>query len=255
MSVERARPDAGNPASPSVLPASQAAPGRSWMIACVATYAVLAFAGAMTHRQWLSLLAMLSLLTAVLFPALLARRTPAYIAWPVLAAVLVWLAARGWLTTSMDALPALINLAIAWLFGRTLLRGHQPLIAYFIATIEGGDRLALPGVARYARGLTVFWTGLLAVQALLLSLVFCFAAPEGLLATLGVAVPIRLEGGIFMAYAHVGCYLVIAAAFLVEYPVRRVLLRDVPHVGPVDMATQLALRWPELLSNWRRGGP
>lgn len=225
------------------------------MIVCIGVYAVLALVGATTHRSWMSLVAMLALLTALLLPALVARRAYAFVAWPVLALALVALASSGWLGVLMDALPAVINGAIAWFFGRTLMRGRQPLIAYFIATIEGRDRLELPGVARYARWLTAFWAVLLAVQASLLALVFCFAVPGGLLVALGIESSIRLGGSFYMAYAHIGCYLVIAAAFILEYPVRRLILRGVPHSDPVAMAAQIALRWPDLLRNWHRGGP
>jgi uncharacterized membrane protein len=132
---------------------------------------VLAIAGAITHRQGLSLAALMVLLTVVLAPALVAGRLPAWLIWTGGSAGMLALASRGLLPVVLDLVPVLVNALLAWFFGRTLLAGRQPLIAHFIASIEGPSRLALPGVARYARHLTAFWAGLL------LCWHFCWSVP------------------------------------------------------------------------------
>ena len=100
---------------------------------------------------------------------------------------------------------------------------------------------AQPGVARYARGVTVFWTALLALQALVLA---------GLLAhrllLVGPLPPWAL------IYQHVGGYLLIPLAFGMEYAFRRWHLRHIHHSGLRAQALQMMRRWPQLLHDTDR---
>src|SRR5262245_50482581 len=61
------------------------------------------------------------------------------------------------------ALPLAVNLALCWLFGRTLAAGREPMIARF-ARVERGAGLPAD-LARYARSVTVAWTGFFAAMA------------------------------------------------------------------------------------------
>jgi uncharacterized membrane protein len=159
----------------------------------------------------------------------------------------VWLASRlGLADLLLEAVPILINVALACWFGRSLL-GGEPLVARFVVAIEGAERLREPGVARYARQITWFWTVLLAAQALLLTGLLLFAARDGLLPRLGVTSAWSVPERWASAWLHVGCYLLLGAAFLLEYAWRRWRLRHLSHPGLHDMLLKLALRWPQLL--------
>jgi uncharacterized membrane protein len=215
-------------------------------------YPLLAIAGAIAHRQVLSLAALALLLSLLLWPALRSRRPGAWLLWLGLLGALAWLAARGLAALALDAVPLLVNLLLAWLFGRTLRGGRQPLVAQFIEAIEGAPRLAMPGITRYARQLTAFWTLLLGGQALLLGAMLCCQVPGGILARLGAASPWPVPPAWVQGYVHVGAYLLLVAAFVLEYLFRRWHLRHLPHLSLHALLHRLALRWPQLIRGRNR---
>jgi uncharacterized membrane protein len=228
---------------------------RRLLLPCVLVYPVLAIAGAITHRQGLSLAALMVLLTVVLAPALVAGRLPAWLIWTGGSAGMLALASRGLLPVVLDLVPVLVNALLAWFFGRTLLAGRQPLIAHFISAIEGPSRLDLPGVARYARHLTAFWAGLLSAQALVLAFLLVCARPGGLLADVGLRSPLEVPSVLATAYSHLGSYALMVSAFLCEYAFRRVHLRHVPQLSLHQLTLQLAVRWPQLLRGYGSVSP
>jgi uncharacterized membrane protein len=215
-------------------------------------YPVLALAGTLLHRQSLSLAALALLLGLLMWPALRHRHPGAWLLWLGLLAAMGWLAARGLAALLLDAVPLLLNLLLAWIFGRTLRAGRQPLVAQFIEAIEGPPRLAMPGIARYARHLTAFWAVLLAVQAVVLGALLCCQAPGGLLARLGVVTPWPVPQAWVQGYVHLGAYLLLAAVFVLEYLFRRWHLRHLPHLGLHALLHRLALRWPQLIHGRNR---
>jgi uncharacterized membrane protein len=228
---------------------------RRFLLPGVLVYPALAIAGAITHRQELSLAALLVLLTVVLLPGLVAGRLFAWAIWIGGSTGMLALASRGWLPVVLDLIPVLVNALLAWFFGRTLKAGRQPLIAHFIAAIEGPSRLALPGVARYARHLTAFWTVLLSTQALVLAFLLLCVRPGGLLADMGVSSPLAVPAVLATAYSHLGSYALMVAAFLCEYAFRRVHLRHVPHLSLHRLAIQLMVRWPQLVRGYGSVSP
>jgi uncharacterized membrane protein len=209
-------------------------------------YPVLAIAGVITHRPVFALLALVVLASVPMLPRLLSRRPPPWLLWLLMLAG-VWLLSRhGVADLLLEAVPILINVLLACWFGRTL-AGDEPLVARFVVAIEGTERLREPGVARYARQVTWFWTALLAAQALLLTGLLLFAARDGLLLRLGVTPAWLVPERWASAWLHVGCYLLLGAAFLLEYAWRRWRLRHLSHPGLHDMLLKLVLRWPQLL--------
>jgi hypothetical protein len=74
-----------------------------------------------------------------------------------------------------------------------------------------------------------------------------FAARDGLLLRLGVTPAWLVPERWASAWLHVGCYLLLGAAFLLEYAWRRWRLRHLSHPGLHDMLLKLVLRWPQLL--------
>jgi uncharacterized membrane protein len=209
-------------------------------------YPVLAIAGMVTHRPVFALLALVVLASVPMLPRLLSRRPLPWLLWLLMLAG-VWLLSRhGVADLLLEAVPILINVLLACWFGRTL-AGDEPLVARFVVAIEGTERLREPGVARYARQVTWFWTALLAAQALLLTGLLLFAARDGLLLRLGVTPAWLVPERWASAWLHVGCYLLLGAAFLLEYAWRRWRLRHLSHPGLHDMLLKLVLRWPQLL--------
>jgi uncharacterized membrane protein len=114
--------------------------------------------------------------------------------------------------------PICVNLGLAWLFGRTLAPGQQPLITRF-ARLEQAE--PGPAVLAYTRRLTCVWVGFFLVMATL----------SVILATLGLREA-------WMWFTAVGNYLCVAALFAIEYAWRRRRFPRSEHVSP---ARQVAL--------------
>ena len=223
---------------------------RRFALCLLPVYPLLAIAGALSHRQIFALLALALLLTVLLLPPMLARRGAAWLLWCAVLAglLLVWMG--GFAGLLLEVVPVLINALLAIWFGRTLATA-EPLVERFIIAIEGAERLQQPGVAAYARQLTWFWTVLLGAQALLLTVLLLCADHSGLLQRFGVASPLQVPERWAAAWLHLGCYALLALAFLLEYGYRRWRLRHLSHPGLHDMLLQLALHWPQLV----RGKP
>ncbi len=219
---------------------------RRYALPLLLAYPLLAIAGAVTHRQIFPLLALALLLTVVMLPRLLTFRVAPWSVWSGALVTLLLLSLYGFAGLLLEAVPVLINAVLACWFGRTL-GTSEPLVARFIVAIEGAERLQQPGVARYASQLTWFWTVLLGAQALLLAVLLLGAEHSGLLARFGVASPLQVPERWAAAWLHLGCYVLLGAAFLLEYGYRRWRLRHLSHPGLHDMLLQLALHWPQLL--------
>ena len=225
---------------------------RRAFIALAAGYAPLAVASIVLHRPLLSALAAFVLVTLILWGGLVAGRRIAWILWLAASTGGAALAWHGHAALGFLLLPVAINAAIAWLFGSTLAPGDEPLVARAIAAIEGEERLAAPGVASYARGLTLAWCLLLGAQALVLAAGAVLAVPDGALAVAGVASPWPLPRNLVLAYGHLGSYLVVGAFFALEYLWRRWHLRHLPHPGAREFFHNLARHWPRLVHGRRR---
>lgn len=210
------------------------APSRNTTL-LLAAYPVLAIAGAVLHQPWLSLVALLVLLTAWLAPRLRAGHRAAWLGWTLSAAAAAVMARMGYANTVLEGVPVGIVAGISAWFGVSLRAGREPRVARFIRVLEGPDTLQQPRVAGYARGVTAFWCLLLGAQALVLAILLV----AGLA---GTTLPAWV-----LAYQHVGGYLVIPLAFGLEYAFRRGYLRHLPHAGLHEQGLRLMRRWPQLL--------
>lgn len=219
---------------------------RRWLPLMLA-YPVLAMAGVLTHREGFSLAACVLLLTLLMLPGLAARRPRSWIGWTLTLAVMAVLWLHGMVGLLLECVPIAINVLLASLFGRSLRAGSTPLIARFIAAVEGAGQLQVPGVARYAHQLTWFWTLLTAAQAGVLAVLLLCAEPGGLLYALGIATPWPVPAALAQSYMHLGGYGLIAAAFLLENMFRRWHLRHIEHPRLHALALGVAARWPQLV--------
>jgi len=233
---------------------SHAATTRRYALLLLPAYPVLAIAGAVTHRQIFPLLALVLLLTVVMLPRLASHRVLPWLAWLAILAGIGLLSRRGVADLLLEAVPILINALLACWFGRSL-GTAEPLVARFVVAIEGPERLRQPGVLRYARQVTWFWTLLLAGQAVLLTLLLLCASHSGLLLRFGVTPPLQVPERWAAAWLHLGCYVLLGIAFALEYAYRRWRLRHLSHPGLHQMLLQLALHWPQLLRGHRAVAP
>ncbi|MET0225906.1 MAG: xanthomonadin biosynthesis protein [Dokdonella sp.] len=232
------------PSSP--LPLAPALRSRA-LVCAVAAYGLLLLAALVTANTWLDAAAALAFVTLLLSPGLLRRSAVAWSLWLLAGAGVGTLAARGYGRLALDLLPVLINAALCVLFARTLAPGRVALIAAIIDVIEGPERLALPRVAAYARGLTWAWTLLFGLQAGLLLVLIACQVPDGLLASFGVAPPFALAAAGWGMYVHLGSYAAVIGFLIVEYAFRRHHLGHIPHAPLAQFITQLARRWPALM--------
>lgn len=139
--------------------------------------------------------------------SLLVRHPLRWLLPPLAAAVVLVLEPRAdWL---LYVPPVAINLALCWLFGRTLVGGRTPLIARFALMEQGTltDELAV-----YTRRLTWLWTLLFAGAAL-------------------ASVVLALSGSrdAWSLFTNLVNYLLVAALFLGEFVYRRVRFRNYRH--------------------------
>ena len=150
------------------------------------------------------------------------RRRDAY-AFAAALAVILGALALGAPHVLLLAPPVLINAALAYVFGSTLLPGRDPFISRF-ARMEQG---ALPAdLARYTRRLTWIWALLftaMAITALALALFGSLAA--------------------WSTFTNVVTYALVGVLFAGEYAYRRVRYRQYRHAS-----------LPDLVSNVRRAG-
>jgi hypothetical protein len=209
--------------------------------------ATLVAAGALTHRPALTLAAIGVLACAWLPEVWRAQRLGPWMAWVGVVALVVLSVAFGRAALVLSAVPVACLMAVAWLFARTLAPGREPLVTRCVRVIEGEARVALPGVAGYTRGVTVFWAGLLAALAGVSLAVALLARPGGWLAALGVATPWALPGSVLGWYPEAGCWGVVVLAFAGEYVFRRWYLRGVPQLNVLRFVLEMARRWPALV--------
>ncbi len=190
--------------------------------------------------------ALLALVTLVLAPALVRRSAPAWRVWSFALVVGGTLLATGHASLFLHLVPFAIGTGLCVLFARSLARGRVPFIARAIVATDGAYRLAQPGVAAYARGLTVAWAVFFGAQTALALMVALFTVPDGALASLGVASPLALDGS-DAAAIHLAGFGAVIAFFVLEYAYRRWHLRHVAHLPAHVFFARLARRWPELV--------
>ncbi|QNP39544.1 COG4648 family protein [Lysobacter solisilvae (ex Woo and Kim 2020)] len=146
--------------------------------------------------------------------------------------------------------PPVVFLALlAWLFGRTLRRPRQPLIARIVAALHECPAEQLPPeLARYARRLTAAWTLLLAVLAVVNGVLACAEVPGGVLARLGHAPTwgIAREHGSLIA--NLLNYGVVGGFFVGEYALRRRWFRELPYRHFLDFLQRMGRLGPAFWS-------
>lgn len=225
-----------------------------WIVGLLAAYVLSLLAAIASGDARFDLLAAFALTTLLFFPGLRRRSLVAGASWLCAVAALAVLAARGHARVALDLMPVFVNAALCLLFAHTLARGREPLIARVIGVLEGPDRLALPRVAAYARGLTFAWALLFGAQALWLAAIVACDVPDGALAAFGATPPFELRGAAWRWYLHLGSYLSALVLLVGEYAWRRWHLRHIPHAPLPLFVARLVRRWPALVRSFAEGG-
>lgn len=216
-------------------------------LALLIAYPMLLLPALWLQLSWLSALAALDLITLLLLGGLRRGYPPAWTVWFLAMAGTAWLLQRNQVEIMLMLVPVLLNAGMAWFFGGTLLPGRRPLVARAILAFEGEQRLAQPGVARYARGLTWAWTVLLTLQALLMLVCATGAQPNGVFARLGLPAPLPLPEPWANGYLHLGGFVVIGLFSVAEFAWRNWHLRHLPHDNPRQYFTKIVQNWRRVL--------
>jgi len=192
-------------------------------------YLILAHLASLFADARLALLAVGLLVASLLGPALLRGRVWAWLAIGLTGAALAWLGTRELGMLPLYAPPILFNLLFAYVFGRTLVPGSQPLIERIARLMENRAVAIDADIAHYARRLTGAWTLLFLMLALLSFLLALFAKPHGLLLSAGVDPAFTVPHATWSWVANVFNYLVVGGFFIAEYFWRRHRFADLPY--------------------------
>lgn len=116
--------------------------------------------------------------------------------------------------------PTVLNTWLAYLFGRTLLAGREPMISTFArlerASLSGQAAEALPPeLVRYTRNLTKIWSGMLFAMAIVATLLACFGSYT-----------------LWAIFTGLISYVLMAMLFLGEYMFRRLRFAHYQHAQP-----------------------
>ena len=118
--------------------------------------------------------------------------------------------------------PVLIDLALCWVFGRTLRRGAEPLVTSFARHAHGG--VLQPDLPGYTRRVTLAWTVLFAAMAVVAAWLAAFGPQRA-----------------WSLFVYVASPALVAALFLGEFAWRRVRFRHHPRQRLADMLQYLRL--------------
>ncbi len=149
--------------------------------------------------------------------------------------------------------PVLLTGMLAWIFGRTLFAGREPLILQFAEIVRNPDERLSPAVVHYVRKLTLGWAVLLSTLAMLCLVLALIAVPDGIFEQFGIQTGLHVAHSTWSLFANVLNYLIIAAFFLLEYGYRRLRFPEQPHRSFPEFLQRIALAAPRLLAQ-NRGG-
>jgi uncharacterized membrane protein len=211
-------------------------------------YPFIAHAAALRRDGVLAALAVLVVVVIVLLDPLVRRRGWAWALLLLLGAATVLLAQSRHALLPLLLMPVLFVGLVAFLFGRTLAPGKVPLIGRIVRALEGDPSQPLaPELDTYTRRLTVAWTVLLAMLALVNGTLAAIAVPGGLLHGLGITPPVAVSRTQWSWFANLLDYGIVGGFFMVEYLYRKWRFPGRYH-SFIDFLRKLAALGPEF---WR----
>jgi uncharacterized membrane protein len=216
-------------------------------------YPLLAHAATVTASSRLTLASVVALALAVLLPGLLALRPAAWMGAVLATAVIALLARQDAAALLLFLPPVLINVFLAWLFGRTLGTGRPSLIERLVRLLHPPEEDLDPAIAVYATRLTAAWTVLFAALASVNLLLALFATPGGLLEAAGLAPTWAVPIETWSLFANLLNYLVVGLFFVVEWIYRRRRFPQQPYRNLLDFLRRAAAVAPALLADLHAG--
>jgi uncharacterized membrane protein len=148
------------------------------VLACIGyPYLVHSSVGKLEAGPLALILTWLPLGALALWALLRSRRNGAWLAVLLAAGLLVYVGERErmGLIVSSGLSHVAANLFLLWYFGRTLMRGREPLITRFARRVHGALQ---PGMESFARRLTIAWCVFFAAQLIASALLLWFAPLE-----------------------------------------------------------------------------
>lgn len=186
---------------------------RALGLALFLAYPVAAHYAVVSDRPAVAVALLAALAVYVAASFLLAPHPARWLLPPAAAALMLF---SVWDVSWVLYLPPLaLNLGLCWLFGRTLRRGREPLIARF-AVMEQASLSA--ELSAYTRVLTWLWTAFFAAAAL-------------------VSLWLALSGNrdAWSLFTNFLNYALVAVLFLGEFVYRRLRYRSYRHLSPLKL--------------------
>lgn len=198
-------------------------------------------------------LAMASIVLLVLLEPLLNRRLWALLALGACLLGLWWVAQSRYALMPLLAPPVVFIALIGWLFGRTLAKGRVPLITRIVEGLYAQAAMPMtPELYRYTRQLTLAWTLLLALLAVVNLLLALCAVPDGVLAQLGHVPPFSVSNAQWSLFANVLNYGIVGAFFVIEYQLRKRRFPQRPYRNVLEFGQQMARLGPQFWNEFLR---
>lgn len=141
--------------------------------------------------------------------------------------------------------PVVVPAAIGWLFGRTLWNGPLSLVERFAVAVSAPQPLDAEH-GRYARGVTLMWTCVLAFMAVCNLVLVMSLSPGGLLEQLGFEPAWTVSTGTFLWLTN-SVYLLIPAILVGEYFFRLHRFPDYPLRNLAEFARRARERLPAVV--------
>lgn len=215
-------------------------------------YPLLAHLAIARRSPALTLASVAVLSTVILLPGLLARRRGAWLALLPLALLFVLLARVEDAALVLYAPPILINVMLAWVFGRTLQAARMPLIEQLVRALHPPEEELDARIPGYTRRLTALWCALFVLLAAVNLVLALFAVPGGILQALGWQPSFTLPVAFAAWFANVGSWVLVGALFGIEYAWRRHVFPQQPYRNFIDFLRRVIAAGPRLWGSGAR---
>ncbi len=222
---------------------------RRIMVGLAVSYPLLTHLAVISGSARLTVACVAALAILALWPLLARRGLAAVLAAIVAAVAVARVPAQGWMWLPLYAPSVLGDAFLGWLFGRTLARGHVPLIERMVHLLHAPGEQIDAEVFGYARALTAAWAVLFAALGLADLLLALCAAPNGVLASLGYAPMLAVPQRLWSWFANVAEYAIVAVFFAAEYAYRRRRFPGQPHASFFDFVRRLSAIAPRALDS------
>jgi uncharacterized membrane protein len=147
--------------------------------------------------------------------------------------------------------PVVINFALAWLFGHTLVRGRVPLVERLVRVLHAGEERIDPAIIHYAGRVTLAWALLLALLGATNLVLATCVVPGGFLQTFGIQPPIEVPQESWSFVANIGSYIIVGAFFAMEYLYRRRRFPEQPYRNAGDFLRKAIAAGPQIMASFR----